>query len=493
MRAQEFAESFKKCKVTLLLQRALSSYFFPPVTAALSVLCYYTGLDILFVWYLCLSGTAIMLCCDDVTPALLLMLFMNVMISMEHNPSDPVFSDYFTRPAILAQEAVGVVIFVCSCVFRLVTGIICGRVKITPVFWGLVALSAACMLGGLFYTQYTVNNFIFGLVLAVSIVGSYLVICGNVKIGKSTFLKISVYLLVFFAVSAIELVVAYCTYDNLLVNSEVDRRLLRFGWGTYNQMGFALTLALPAWFYLSSKFKYGFIFILGAIVNVAFCYLSMSRQAMLIAPVLFFAGCVWRLVKERGVKRLIDTCIVIAVIVVLAILLGVFHKNVGQFFSSALVSLKTGSGRLALWKEGLQNFLRKPVFGVGWYDLAAEKGHVGYTRSPSPFTPPYLCHNTIVQLLCSCGLLGLITYVVHRVQTVFSFLENPSDDRIFIAMTVCAMLFLSLLDIHIFRFFPSILYAIFLGLLSVTEKKGIKNKACKLNGGRKWKRKEDLQ
>ena len=206
---------------------------------------------------------------------------------------------------------------------------------------------------------------------------------------------------------------------------------------------------------------------------MVFCFLSMSRQAMLMSVLLFAVCCVWRLVRERGVKRLFETCILAGVIVVTAIILGVLHDKVGRFFSLAWNSLKTGSGRTKLWEMGMQNFLHKPLFGVGWYDPSAGEGQPGYMTSNSPFSIPYMCHNTIVQMLCSCGLIGLIAYVVHRVQTVISLVNKPTDERVFIALTTAALLLVSLLDIHIFRFFPSFLYAMFIALLSITEGKSI--------------------
>ncbi|MDE7087085.1 MAG: hypothetical protein K2O67_02710, partial [Clostridia bacterium] len=143
-------------KVTHFLRRAFSSYFFPLVSAIVVAGCYFLALEIVAIWYLCICGTAILVCCKDVTPIISLFLFLNVLTSVKHCPSFlGVSSEYFVKPAILSQILVAGAIWVIAAVWRTVSGIVNGRFKITPVFWGLLALCVAFMLSGVFYTKYT--------------------------------------------------------------------------------------------------------------------------------------------------------------------------------------------------------------------------------------------------------------------------------------------------------------------------------------------------
>lgn len=483
MKLRQIFNFVENSKITQVIELALSSYYFPLVTAAVFVLSYYLGWEIVAIWYTCICGTAIMVCCKDVTPVLCLFLFLNIMSSRQHCPvhegsdfvTDPT---YFVRPAILAQEIIGVVFWAGSMIFRFVTGILSKRFKPNAVFWGLVALSVALMLSGIFYTHYVALNFLYGLGLAGIILFAYVLMSGNLEITEKTFTKVAYYFLILFAVASLELVVAYLTYDNLIVNGKVIRQLLFFGWGTYNQMGMTLILSIPAWFYLSCKFKYGVVFLIGGLFNVAMCFLSMSRQAMLMSGVMFVVCCVWVLIYDRGRKRLINSAVIAGVIAVLAILLGVFHKDVGQFFSSVTHNFFTGSGRTKLWKQGLDNFLRKPLFGIGFYDPLALPNEAGYMGEGLAYSTPYMCHNTFIQLMSSCGLLGLVTYVVHRAQTIISFINRPTKDRAFIIFTVLSLMLTCLLDNHIFYFFPTAVYAVLIAYLSVTEKKKESAKAA---------------
>lgn len=483
-RMNRIGERIENSKVTVFLRRALSSYFFPLVTAVVSVGCYYLGWDIINIWYLCICGTAIMVCCKDVSPVLCLILFFSLLPSPQHSPSyNGQSSNYLVSPPILAQEIIGVTFFVGTVIFRLVTGIIKGKFKITPLFWGVVALSAAYCLSGIFYTHYTAMNLLYGLGLAAIIIIFYIFCYCNFELNDKTCRRIASYFIAVAAVTSIELIVGYITFRSQA--AEIGwRSVLRFGWGTYNQAGLMLTLAIPSWFYLAGKYKHGYFFLLGAVANTVMCFLSQSRQAMLMSLVVLFACCVWILIWDKGRKRVIDLIMMGATLVVLAIIVGVLHKELLSFFSGALDkgSLSTGSGRTRLWKEGWQNFLHKPLFGVGFYDPLAEgvyneAGEL-ITSQVGFFVPgelshsiPRMCHNTVFELLSACGIVGLAAYVFHRAQTVISFINNVTAERTMIAMTMCTLLLLSLLDNHLFYFITTIQYAILLSLLSSTERK----------------------
>ena len=479
-RMNKIGERIENSKVTQFLRRALSSYFFPLVTVVVSVGCYYLGWDIVNIWYLCICGTAIMVCCKDVSPVLCLILFFSLLPSPQHSPRfGEHTSNYLVSPPILAQEIIGVIFFLGSVIFRLVSGIVKGKFKITPLFWGVVALSAAFCLSGVFYTNYTPMNLLYGLALSGIIIAFYIFCYCNIQTGEKTFFRIAYYFIAVAAAVALELGIAYIIYRN---DAAVQgwREVLRFGWGTYNQAGLMLTMAIPAWFYLAGKHKRGYFFLIGAVVNEGMCFLSQSRQAMLMSLVVLCACCVWILIWDKGKKRIIDLAMMGAVIVVIAIVAGVMHEKVFAFLKGAVDkdSLGTGNGRTTLWGEGWQNFLHKPFFGVGFYDPLATEGIVGFfVPGDISHSIPRMCHNTVFELLSACGIVGFMVYVFHRVQTVISFFNNITAERTLIALTMCVLLLMSLLDNHLFYFITTMQYAILLSILAATEKKNGEEKA----------------
>ena len=86
----------------------LHSRFFPLLTAAVILACYYSGLDMVSIWYLAVCAIAILITCKDVTPMISLFLFMNIIISMENSPSNlGNESDYYLQPVIYIQISDG--------------------------------------------------------------------------------------------------------------------------------------------------------------------------------------------------------------------------------------------------------------------------------------------------------------------------------------------------------------------------------------------------
>ena len=58
----------KQNKVIDIVKNVLSSKFFPFATAALFLLCYYTALDLLAIYYLAIVAILILLLLEDITP-----------------------------------------------------------------------------------------------------------------------------------------------------------------------------------------------------------------------------------------------------------------------------------------------------------------------------------------------------------------------------------------------------------------------------------------
>lgn len=475
----QIGERFESSKVTQFMRRALTSYFFPLVTAAVSVLGYYTGFELLTVWYLALCGTAILIFCKELSPLICIFLFLNVIISVQHSPLEEVQSPYLSRPAVGGQIVAAIFLICAAIVYRFISSLVKKQFKITPMFWGLVAFSLALTFGGIFYPHYTLMSLVFGFGLGAVFLCVYVFMCANLKPDNAAFKRIAYYFLIWFAVITLELIVAYFITDGLIVNGKVERGKLIFGWGTYNNMGVFTTMTIPAWFYFARKSdKWGTAFFIGALFNLGMCFLSMARQAMLMGTIVFIVGCVWLLIRDRGRKRIINACILGGLVLIGLIGVAVLHNKVGTFFSSLLAGLKTGNGRTRLWAQGMENFLRHPLLGIGFYDPCAVEVYpggalpqVGYFAGDSLATSdPYMCHNTVFQVMSASGLVGLVAYVVHRMHTVFSYVSNPTDERTFVALTVAGLLLLSLLGNHIFGVLPTLIYSALIAALTVSEK-----------------------
>jgi O-antigen ligase len=132
-------------------------------------------------------------------------------------------------------------------------------------------------------------------------------------------------------------------------------------------------------------------------------------------------------------------------------------------------------GRFEYYKDGMEKFFNHPLFGAGF-------GNSHGTNDRFIISAPEYFHNTIIQILASCGVIGFGAYVYHRWQTVKLFWNTRNPYSFFTAMSILALLLTSLLDIHLFNIFPTIIYSTMLCIFErYTMFRKEKKKAALLN------------
>lgn len=480
-----FSEAIKKiniAKIKEVCEKAFSSYIFPFVTAAVTVISTTFGLEPLIIWYICLCGAAISLFCKDVSPAICMFVFMHIVVSVQHSPYprgdlDWIDSTFMTSTAFIVQASIAVLLFAGSCIYRIVDSIIKHRFKITPIFIGICVYVAALLLSGFFSDKYYFMDTVLALGIGAVILVMFVYTSGNVVVNEKTYRRIALIFIALCLALAIQLLVTYLMLD-VVVDGEIKRGRIQFGWGTYNQFGMLITICVPAWFYLAAKCKNGFLFLIGVPFNLFVALMSMSRQAILMSAVLIVCCLIWYFITVPKKQKLYGGAVTLAFVVIALItfLITYFVKPelISLIFGDLSAQFITGSGRTIIWENGLKKFLHNPIFGNGFYDLTETASNSpGFSGEGQAFTEviPLMCHNTFVQLLYCGGIVGLAAYLFHRVQTVISLFKNPDSGRFFIAFTECGILLTSLLDNHIFYFLPLFIYAPLLAVFAVSEKK----------------------
>lgn len=182
----------------------------------------------------------------------------------------------------------------------------------------------------------------------------------------------------------------------------------------------------------------------------------------------------------KGTNRFANICVVLCALVAISIVLLISRDTIFKYFKDLISQIVVdgdlyGNGRIRLWKGGIEYFKSAPFLGVGFYSNLYEDFQDGFAGFSGMSFIPHMCHNTIIQLMSSCGIMGLLTYAVHRVQTVISFFKNINYNRIFIALTIVTLVGISLVDNHLFNIFPTIIYSCLIATLIASEKKDIKN------------------
>jgi len=467
----------KRSKAFDITKKILSSKFLPFATAAVLLLCYYLGWDIVAIYYLGIIITLILLLLDDIIPLVPEIPFITLVVSLKHSPVQAMGgSDYYASTAILAQIIVVVSLMVCALIYRLVLCCVKKKIKITPVFYGLCFFSFTLILNGLFSDGYTPGNIFYGVVLAACFLLVYVSVKDNIRTDRDSFEKIAYGFIAMSALLIIELIVAYATTENLFIDGVINRGALIFGWGVYNTYGLLILTCVPAALYLAGRAKHGYLFTAYSLLILIATFMCCSRQAMLGALIIYPVCIIILLVK--GKYRIPNLCIVagalLAAIVLICIFREKFVNSIKTIFDNVIVNGElNGSGRWRLWKEAVNNYLNNPLLGAGFYV------NYSYDVSAKVSFIPMMCHNTILELMSACGTVGIVAYLIHRVQTVISFCKNITLERTFIALTILPILILSLLDMHLLIIFPTVIYSSLLAVLVKSQEKAPKTDEVK--------------
>ncbi len=237
----------------------------------------------------------------------------------------------------------------------------------------------------------------------------------------------------------------------------INRELIATGWGMHNNLGGMMAMMLPFAFYLARQ-KHGWVFNLLGTVLLLGVALTCSRGSMLMGG-LAYGLCAVLLLKDQESRRsnlkvylVALGAVLVAVIVMAPKLLSVFRLFISQ--------LGNVSQRDNLLYYGICQFLSEPVFGGSFFPQGS---YVPWDwanlEAFSSFFPPRW-HNTLVQLLASCGTVGFTAYLIHRYQTVKLFLQRRCPENGFIAISLGVLLCASLLDCHFFNIGPVLFYSV---------------------------------
>lgn len=464
-------EKIKRSKALDIIKNVLSSKFLPFATAAVFLATYYLGWDIVAVYYLGIVTILILLLLEDITPVISQLLFFNFFVSLKSVQAGSADGyAYYSQTAILAQMIAIGVLAIAAALYRLILTCVKKKFRVTPVFLGLCALSVAFLLNGIGSEYSTPKNLMFGFVMSALILGIFSVVKDNIVIDKSFFEKIAYGFIALSVLLLVELTVAYATYEDLFVDGVINRGALFFGWGGYNHYGLMIVMCLPSAVYIAGIHKYGYLFTAYSFIVFVASLMCCSRQAMVVAIVIFPICLIVLLVK--GKYRIPNLCITAAAVAAGIVLICIFREKfiiaIKAIFDNVFVNGElNGSGRWRIWKEALKYFSENPILGAGFY--------IDYSYGMEAIFLPATCHNTLLEIMAACGLFGIAAYLLHRVQTIICFFKNVTVERALLALTISVLLLTSLLDMHIFNIFPTVIYACLLAALVKSQDKEQKN------------------
>lgn len=404
---------------------------------------------------------------DDLLPLTPLFLFCYITPSIDNNPGRNAQSVFSGKS--------GVYIAILGILILLAMG--CYVIRNRKAFFrqkryllpGLLALSAAYLLSGIgseHYGKIAQNNLLFGAMQAAALLLPYLLLTGGVQWTKARQDYLAWVGFTGGGAVLVQLIVCYLT-QSVVVDGIIERRNIYTGWGMYNNMGFLIAMAIPFAFYLATKYHRGWI---GTVIGSVFLVgvlLSCSRTSLLMGTVIYCI-CVFFMLHYAKNRRH-NTIALVSVLVLGCAVLLLFRHQLLRLFSDFLGMGVDPSSRDVFHREGLKLFAQQPLFGNSFYSPGYTPWDFSMVDALSKLIPPRW-HSTPLQLLVSCGAVGVIAYVFHRFQTVRLLARNRSKEATFIGCAMGVLLLCSLFDCHFFNLGPTLFYSAALAFLEYSAK-----------------------
>lgn len=423
--------------------------YFIALVAAISFVSHVFGLELFAFWLIAAIGVFTLVFHEDTTPFLPCAFLILFGLSRKNGATSAASTGMLLKPYFIINGVIIVCLVIAALVFHLVYYKQYKNFKKrTFLASGLIALALGFVTNGFFSGNYNILDLPLGLMFGALYYVIYLFFFHTIKWKKGFSMRYLAF--IFFAMGvliAAEIGVLYITSPELRATGNKD--LVWLGWGLSNAIAFIFMLTMPFGFYLTHTEKVSLPYYAGTCAMLIASIATFSRGANVIALPLFVAGSIFVCLFARSKKQLwaaAGVLLVAAVFIVLRYREWLLEKL--NFYIEVGFSDR---GRFDLWQFGIESFLQAPIFGQGLMFRFADY-----------FKTFFWAHNTPLQFLTTGGLVGLGTYLFHRVQTGIVFLKKPTTDRLFAGLAVLCLLVNSLLDVamscqHIIIFYAVIL------------------------------------
>lgn len=446
----------------------LTTPHYTVIVCALCLLSNLFGLELPVYGLYTVATVYICLHAEDLLPLVPILLCCYIAPSVRNNPGiseNSVFSGFGGTLIAIYGTLIGV-----SCLYRVIrdkSRFLQKKYRLLPC---MLILWLGYLLGGIGsegYSEKALSNLLFAFLQGASVCVLYVLFSGGICWEKA---RRDYFAWVGFCIGGVLLFQILGIYlrPNTVIDGVIYRENIYTGWGIHNNLGGMLAMMIPFAFYLATKYRKGWIGTIAGSLFLLGVLLSCSRNAILTGTACYFVGIVLVLYYARNRKG--NTIAALCCIGFASAMVILFNQQILRLFSNILSMGFDPNSRDSIYSKGLELFQRYPVFG-GSFFAPPELSPWGWSSSES-FTSffPARWHNTLVQLLASCGIVGLVAYIPHRVQVIRLILKDHTKEKIFIGCSILALLICSLFDCHFFNIGPTLFYSVALAFAENTQK-----------------------
>ena len=446
-------------KIVFFLCNFMDTPYFALVLAFIELFCYYLGLDLLIIGVMsfCLSFAVAFK--KNLNCLLVIFLFLTSTISSINSPSCN--SNYYFQPYVYISCIFFAAIPVLTIIYKAIRNIIQKKVQLNALFFSIIVLGLAFLTNGIFYKEYNLLNVMFGMFMFFFFVILFFAVLPYTDLSRQAINLVSKQICIYLLVPIVEIIVFYSSF--FIEGNIIDARVnINLGWGNRNTLGMILTVSLPFVAYLietESKKSIRMFFFFFSCLCIGFLALTFSKQAYLVSSIFFFFYIVYSLSKAKKIEKKRHFFLLAFFFFLLLVFTLLKVLNILEILRNDLYTFD----RIELWESALNSFSDYPIFGSGFFYLG------GDVVVQLDNVLPYLVHNTLLQMLGTCGLFGIFSYLVYRFFTVKTIVKYFTLEKMFVVTSLSLMLMISLFDIHLFDFFGTSVYVTIL-CLSMSQK-----------------------
>lgn len=454
-----------------IIQKIFDSKWLVVVIAFLALISNIFSFEIYVLYIYALIVAMATLFSDDLLCLLPIACCSYYTFSKKNNPLAIDKTSVFLEETAKIHLLIIILITAVSIISRLIFEIITKeeKRKLPKLTWGFLAVGLSYVLGGLLSEYYDIKTIFFGFVqiCALSFCYFYFYMTVDFKKVKKTYFA---YLVTIIGVLLVFESLGMLYYSGFFtISGYFTRNLLYTGWGTNNNVAACLCMCLPAPFYYAITKKQGWLYLLLSNVFLVTLVFIQSRNGILFGILIFIIMFISSIVKTSRKNRISLFITQIVLVLIYTFVSLIFKDILLEKFMSIISSGLNDSGRFKIYFDGLKQFLEYPIFGNGFYKCNAYRWG---DNTLGKFLPPRY-HNIYVQLLASCGIVSLATYLYHRFETIKLMIKKFNIEKYVIFMIAFSLVLTSILDNHFFNFGPGFTYSAMLLLLEIDY---IKNK-----------------
>lgn len=449
--------------------------WYPLAFALLAALACSFDFDIVLIYFIMISTVFAALFGRDFKPILVTILFTYFSLGLHGDVTKMNIMQYQMgfSTSDLVQLIVCVAVLLAAIVFRLASdGSLKRGLKRHMFTASILAMCTAFALNGVFYSEYSINSLIMGVIEIAGFLPIYYIVLCGLGSDKSVIPYVCKLCAICAGMVMLEVAILMLKLNSvelLVIDGAIRRDFMVLGWGVNNLIGAVLSMCIVPIMYLAySQKKLGFLMTIWAAVILVMLFIIQCRSALLSGAIMFliclFICCIKG--NNRFANRII--AIVVAccgVVFIILALTGIISDILPHIF----VNIEgIDSGRFDMWEMSWDYFTKNPVFGVGFGESAYPPGHPSYGTS---MLLQNMYHNIGVQFFATMGVLGVLAFGFHLFELGWNFIRSRDAGTIFMGLAAAAIILMSLFDNFFFYPCISIFYVVFLAVAELGQDK----------------------